>query len=109
MEEIVKYNEETHQLEVAKEIINQIINFETLKAEMDLKEKELKAEILNAMKEHNISHWETNDGSIKATYKASYPKTIIDSKRLKEELPDIAEEYSKTSQVSESVTLTINV
>lgn len=109
MEEIVKYNEETQQLEVANELVNQIINFEELKVKMDLKEKQLKEDILNAMKKYNISHWETKDGSIKATYKAGYPRMTLDSKRLKEELPDIAKEYSKTSQVSASVELKINV
>lgn len=38
------------------------------------------------------------DGKVLATFKTSSPRTTIDSKRLKEEQPDIFKEYSKTSQ-----------
>lgn len=109
MEEIIKFNEETNNIEIAKDYINQIVSFEKLKAEMDLKEKQLKEDLLNAMKNHNISSWQTDDGVIKAIYKPAYSRTSIDSKRLKEELPDIAEEYSKAVQVSESISLSIEV
>ena len=44
---------------------------------------------------------------LSATLKESYSKTTLDSKRLKEELPEIYEEYSKTSDVASSITLTI--
>lgn len=108
MEEIVKINNE-NQIELAQEFVDQLKNFEKQKVEMELKEKALKEELLEAMKKYNISNWSTNDGSIKAIYKPSYSRTTIDSKRLKDELPDIAEEYSKTTNVSESVSLSIEV
>ena len=108
MEEIVKINSE-NQIELADSFIDQLKNFEKQKIEMELKEKQLKEELLEAMKKYNISSWATNDGSIKAVYKLPYSRTTIDSKRLKDELPDIAEEYSKTTNVSESVSLSIEV
>lgn len=109
MEEIIKYNEKTNELEVASELVNQIINFESVKVEMDLKEKQLKEDLLKAMKKYNVSSWKSNDGKIKAVYKPAYLRSSIDSKKLKEELPDIAEEFSKEIMVSESVSLSVEV
>ncbi len=43
---------------------------------------------------------------IKIQYKAPHTRTSIDSKRLKAEQPAIYDAYSKTSPVSESVTIT---
>ena len=74
-----------------------------------LVEKELKESLLEAMKEHNITSWASIDGSIKAVYRAPSTRTTIDSARLKKELPDVAEEYSKTSNVKDSVSLTIEI
>ena len=41
------------------------------------------------------------------TYKKPSQRTTIDSKRLKEEAPDIFEAYSKTSDVKESISISI--
>ena len=106
--ELIKVNEK-NEIEVAEEIIREIKNFETLKVSVEIQEKKLREELLEAMKKYNISNWQTPDGSIKAVYKSGTTRTNIDSKRLKEELPDIAEEYSKVVNVKESVALTIDV
>ena len=47
------------------------------------------------------------DDFVKATYKNASTRTTIDSKRLRKELPDVAEEYSKTSNVSSSVAIEV--
>ncbi len=104
MNDLVKV--ENNKIIVKKEIINQIIEFEKFKAEMDLKEKHLKEALKEAFEKNGIKSWST-DG-LSASYRAATTSTRIDSKRLKEELPDIYEEYSKTSNVSSSITLKID-
>ena len=44
---------------------------------------------------------------LSATIKDGSTRTTIDSKRLKEECPDIYEAYSKTSEVKSSITLSV--
>lgn len=107
--ELLKYNDETEKLELAENIITEIKNFEALKVKVEIQEKKLREELLGAMKKYGITNWETPDGSIKAIYKKATTRKNIDGKRLKEELPDIAEEYTKISNVSESVALSIEV
>lgn len=105
--ELVEYNGKD--LVVAEELINQMKEFERRRVAIEIQEKQLREELLEAMEKYGITSWQTEDESIKATYKKSYTRTSIDSKRLKEELPDIAEEYSKTTEVKSSVELKIEV
>lgn len=104
MNELVKV--ENGKIVVEQDIVKQIIEFEKFKAEMDLKEKHLKEALKEAFEKNGIKSWST-DG-LNASYRAATTSTRIDSKRLKEELPDIYEEYSKTSNVSSSITLKID-
>lgn len=106
--DLIKVNE-GNEIEVLENVVTDIKNFEALKVKVEIQEKKLREELLEAMKKYNISYWETPDGSIKATYKSATTRKNIDSKRLKEELPDIAEEYSKIVNVKESVALSIDV
>lgn len=105
--ELVEYN--GNELVVAEDLINKIKEFEKRKIEIEIAEKQLREELLEAFEKYGIDNWHTSDNSIRATYKKSYTKTSIDSKRLKEELPDIAEEYSKTTEVKPSIELKIEV
>ena len=59
------------------------------------------------MREQNISSWETADKSMLITCVAPTTKTSIDSTKLKKEMPEIAEKYSKTSTVSGYVKITL--
>ena len=103
MNELVKI--EDGKIKVAKEVVNQIKEFEKLKLEMDLKEKELKKNLKEAMEKCKTKKW-IADG-LCATIKDGTTKKCLDTKRLKEELPDIYEEYLRESEVSSSITLTI--
>ena len=107
MEEIVKIK--NGEIEISNDVINSIKNFEKMKVHMEIVEKKLKEALLNAMKNNNITSWETDDGSIKAIYRAPTTRKNIDSTRLKEEMPEIAEKYSKIVNVKDSITLTVNV
>lgn len=82
---------ENGQITVAQEFLEEFkaLNQARLRAEM--LEKELKAELLHAMEEYGIKKW-SND-YFQATYIAETERSSVDTKRLKEELPDIAEEY----------------
>ena len=103
--ELVKV--EQGQIVVAQEIINAIVQFEKQALEMKLKQDELKQKLLEAMEENNITNWETPNGEIKVSYRKSSTRTTLDSKRLKEELPDIYEEYSKTTAVKSSIVMKV--
>ena len=100
------------QLAVAGELLDQIAkgeekikNFELLKKEVEAQNEVLKAELLEAMKTQGIKSFE-ND-ALKITYIEPTTRETIDSKRLKEERPEIAEQYKKISKVKDSVRITL--
>jgi predicted phage-related endonuclease len=101
--ELVKV--ENGEIVVAQEIINQIVEFEKEKLKMDLIQKELKEKLKEAMENNNVTKLEF--GELKVSYRNASTRTSIDSKKLKEELPDIYDEYSKTSNVSSSISISV--
>ncbi len=103
MNELVKV--ENNEIVIVGDIIDQFKNFKKLKDEMDLKEKEFKQSLKDAMELTGKTKFIAN--GLCASIKSGTVRTSLDSKRLKEELPDIYEEYSKTSPVASSITLTI--
>lgn len=103
MNELVKV--ENGQIVVAQEVVNQIVEFNKEKLKMDLVEKELKEKLKEAMENNNVTKLEF--GELKVSYRNASTRTSIDSKKLKEELPDIYEEYSKTSNVSSSISISV--
>lgn len=102
MNEMVKI--ENNEIVVASEVIEQIKEFEKAKARIDIMEKELKAGLKDAMEIKGIKKFIIN--GLCATIKEATNRTTIDSKRLKDECPDIYKEYSKTTPVASSITLT---
>lgn len=103
MNELVKI--ENNEIVVVPEIIEQFKNFKRQKDEMDLKEKQFKQELKDQMEKLGIKKFIIN--GLSAVIKDGSTRTTLDSKKLKEELPDIYDEYSKTSEVASSITLTI--
>ncbi len=103
MNELVKV--ENGQIVVAQEVVNQIVEFNKEKLKMDLVEKELKEKLKEAMENNNVTKLEF--GELKVSYRNASTRTTVDSKKLKEELPDIYEEYSKTSNVSSSISISV--
>lgn len=103
MNEIVKV--EDGQVVVAQEIVNKIIEFNKAKKEMEYQEQLLKDGLMEAMNKVGITKFIIN--GLSATIKSGTTRTSVDSKRLKEECPEIYEAYSKTSEVKPSITLTI--
>lgn len=103
--ELVKV--ENGQVVVAQEIIDSIVEFEQKALEMKLKQDELKEKLKVAMEKNGITKWESPDGRLKVTYRSASTRTSIDSTRLKKELPDIYEEYSKTTDVASSISISV--
>lgn len=103
MNELVKV--ENGEILVAQDFTKAYAEFQKKALEMDLKIKEVKEKIKTAMEENNKSFYE--DDFIKISYRKATTRTSIDSKKLKEELPDIYEEYSKISNVASSVSVEV--
>lgn len=103
MEELVKI--ENDEIIVNQNAIDKIIEFNKLKKEMEYQEKLLKDGLMNLMNEKGIKKFITK--GLSATIKDGSTRTTVDSKRLKEECPDIYEAYSKTTEVNPSLILTV--
>ena len=68
-------------------------------------EKEIREKVLAEMKEKKIV--KITSGDVSLTYKDAYDREGIDTARLKEEQPDIYDEYSKTTPVKESLVIKV--
>ena len=94
------------EITVLPEQLHKMKQLQQYRIEAEMLEKELKQELLEAMEEYGIKKWSSD--LFQAIYIAPSERTSLDTKRLKEELPDIAEEYSKTSKVKSSVRVSFN-
>ena len=83
------------------ETSNKIKEFELLAKEIKKKEDELKEDILKEMELKGIIKVETDDLTI--SYIAPSKRETFDSKRLKEENPDLYDLYVKLSDVKSSI------
>lgn len=97
---------ENNELKVNQEMVNQIIEFKKQEKEMTYKSKLLSDGLLKGMQMRGIKSF--CGLGIAATVREGTTRTTLDSKRLKEECPDIYEAYSKTSEVKPSLVLTIS-
>jgi hypothetical protein len=68
--------------------------------------EEFKARLLEIMREHDLTAIKTEQVAI--SIKKAYQRTSIDSKKLKEQYPEIAKECEKVTEVGESLTIKIN-
>lgn len=86
-------------------IMQSIADIAKQKEALEAKDKEVRQILKDKMEEFGIKSFD-ND-ILKVTYVAPTTKTTIDSKALKKDHPDIAEKYSKTSNVSASVRISV--
>ena len=91
---------EDGEIEVTKELIANIKKFQKAKLQLTLIETELKEGFKKVMEDNGIKKWTSPDGSFTVTYIAPTTSTTLDSKRLKAEMPEVYEAYSKTSAKS---------
>lgn len=103
MNELVRF--ENKEIVVSNEAIEKLKNFKKVKDELDLLDKQLKQELKEAMEQVGLKKFIVN--GLCATIKNESTRVTLDTKKLKEEMPDIYEEYSKEIPVASSITLTI--
>lgn len=99
MNELVKIENEN--FIVNEEYVEKYRQFLALKEYIELADKEIKQsakDFMEATGKPNIMA-----GGLVFEYRKETTRTSLDSKKLKEDLPDIYEEYSKTSPVASSV------
>lgn len=87
------------------DVLKAITDITVQKKKLEEQEKLMKEKLLQAMEEHGVKSFE--NAKVKFMYVAPTTRTTIDSKKLKADHPDIAEAYSKTSNVSASVRITV--
>lgn len=93
-----------NKISVAAETIKKLRKLEQTRLEAEMLMKELKEELIETMESNGITDgFETN--GLKVIYKKPSTRTTLDSKKVKEDLPELFEKYSKTSEVKSSVSL----
>lgn len=92
-------------VEISANISSQIKDFELQVKAIKEKEDELKEKILVAMREHGVTKIESPDLTI--SYIAPTTKDTLDTKKLKEERPDVYNEYVRVSEVKDSIRIRV--
>lgn len=82
-------------------IIKTLGELEVQAKKIEEQQKKLKEDLLQAMETHGVKKWDNEVMTV--TYTAPTSKTSVDSKKLKEELPAVFTQYSKTSNVKSSI------
>lgn len=86
-------------------LINAISSIEQQKKALEEQSKTMREKLLQAMEQYGVKKFENDILSV--TYVAATTRTTIDSTKLKKEMPEIAEKYSKTSDVKSSIKITV--
>lgn len=87
------------------QVCQAIEQLENEKKKLDAEFDKLKTGLLELMKANGVKKFE-ND-FIRLTYKEPTIRTSLDSKKLKEEMPDVFDKYKKESEVKESILIKI--
>ena len=82
-------------------VLKQLEALEIQSKSIEEKQKKLKEDLLQAMEKYGVKKWDNEVMTI--SYVAPTTKSTVDSKKLKEELPDIFSKYIKTSNVKSSI------
>ena len=88
-----------------RDTVEKIAEFERVAKDIKTKQDELKAAILAEMEDKGILKIETPEMVV--SYVAETTRETLDSKALKEELPDIYDTYAKISPVKASIRIKI--
>lgn len=75
------------------------------KSELEKREKELKAQLCDAMEKYGVKKFESE--SLNLTYVAATTTTKLDGKKLREKYPDIVAEFTSRSNVSAYVKIKV--
>lgn len=83
----------------------QIVAYEKAMKELKAKYDEIKAKLLDEMEANNIL--KVDSDILTVSYIASTDRETFDSKRLREDMPDIYDEYVKITTVKPSVRIKV--
>lgn len=103
---IVPTEAESRAVEAIARLEGAIVALDAQKKEYEAQRDALREGIMNLMKSHNIKKWRPTE-NISFTIKDAYTTNSVDSKRLKEEKPDIYNVYVKEKKYKESLLITI--
>lgn len=91
----------THQVQ----LIDAITKLENQRKKLDEQSKIMREKLQAAMEEYGVTKFD--NGMLKLTYVAPTTRSAIDSTKLKKELPEVAEKYTKVSNVKASIRLEV--
>ena len=103
MNDLIKY--EKGEFLLVEDAINTITTIEKEIKRLKEMQDDYKEQLLKAMEENNILKFDISELTI--TRKAPTTRESIDTKALKEELPDIYDTYCKISNVKGSLTIKV--
>ena len=83
------------------QLIESIRLLEVQKKTIEEKEKAMRGELLEAMQEYGV--WDIDNDDWAITRIPESTRDTVDTKRLKEEFPSIAQKMMKTSKVKENI------
>lgn len=89
----------------ALSVMKSIAELDRQKKLLEVQDAELRRQLQEAMDAHGVKSFE-ND-ILRISYVEPTTKTTIDSKKLKSELPEIADKYTKISAVKGYVKITV--
>lgn len=104
--ELVKV--ENGQLQVAQEIISEIVEFEKTKKEFEKKQNEFKELLIKAMEENNIKQFKSESDGLTITYVAPTTRIGVDNKKLQEEYEDIYLQCLKETPIKASIRIKVD-
>ncbi len=102
MNNLIEYK--NNKVEIAEEAVKKLRKLEEKRLEAELAMKTFKEELLELMEQNDFKESFEVKG-MKVTYKKASQRTSLDSKKIKEELPDIYDKYLKTSDVKSSISI----
>lgn len=105
---------EPQSLSVAKDFEAKVIKAEqyliaTQRAFEEAKNEaqKVRQELLKMFGEQRVYSWESRDGNVKVTRIPESERVVVDSARLKKEMPQVYSKYAKISKTSEYLKITI--
>ena len=99
MSEIVKY--ENGNITLKEEVLQKLKTYNEIKLKASLLEQEIKRDLQEAMEKYDVKKWDNE--VFTATYVAPTTRKRLDTKTLKEELPEVYKVYEVESEVKGSV------
>ena len=89
----------------AATIISGIAALAVQKKQIEEQDKAMRDKLRETMESYGVKSFETSE--VKFLYIPATTRTTIDTARLKKAMPDVVEKYSKITNVSASVKITV--